>query len=393
MAGATPEEVIRVVDTFRTTGRSFLIPPEEVELSESSVLDISHESFMRVWKRLKNWVDDEARSAQIYRRLAETAVLHEAGQAGYLQDPELTVGLTWRQVVQPNEVWAERYSPEFEETMAFLDASAGEKELVRRRKNRVLYSFIGSLIMLSGLAIGAAGFAFVQLGRAEEQKVLANERGDELEEQGDDLKEALGKAKEARREADSKRSEAEAAKQEAEEASTEAQERKQEADQAQQAEDEQRQLAETALVRAEEGEVEAQRQADIARDQTLIAEENAAQARIATARAEQATEKAKIQALNSDIQAKALTVENLMASNLNFKALLTALEIVQEINQLERQDFRQTMAAAKAQKKFPVNPVSDADGSDSLILSNIRLQAVSVLREAYYLSGYLEKIP
>ena len=391
VAGATPEEVIRVVDTFRTTGRSFLIPPEEVELSESSVLDISHESFMRVWKRLKNWVDDEARSAQIYRRLAETAVLHEAGQAGYLQDPELTVGLTWRQVVKPNEVWAERYSPEFEQTIAFLDASAGEKELVRRRKNRVLYGFIGSLLMLSGVAMGAAGYAYVQWEEAKKQTELANTRGneieqrrEELEERGEELKDALGKAELAREEADSKRSEAE-------EASTEAQERKQEAEQARQAEVEQRQIAETALVRAEEGEAEAQRQADIAREQTGIAEKNAAQARSASTRAEQEKQKAEIQALNSEIQSEALTIENLIASNLNFKAMLTALELGQNIS-IKQQESKSTVSQLllliKAQDKFISTTSNNLKSS---ILPSRRLQAISVLREAYYLPGYLER--
>ncbi|MBT9316331.1 WD40 repeat domain-containing protein [Leptothoe spongobia] len=395
VAGATPEEVIRVVDTFRATGRSFLIPPEGVELGEASVLDISHESFMRVWRRLKDWVDDEAQSAQIYRRLAETAALHEAGQAGYLQDPELTVGLTWRQVVQPNEVWAGRYAPEFEETMAFLDASAGDKELVQRRKNRVLYSFIGSLLMLSGVAMGAAGYAYVQWGvaneqteLAKEQTELANDRGDELEKRGKDLEDALGHAELARKEADSKRSEAVEAKKKAETANTEAQKRKQEAEQAQEAEAEQRQLAETAVVRAEEGEAEAQRQTNIARDQTKLAEENAIQAQRATARAEQEQQKAKIQALNSDIQAEALTVENLMASNLNFKALLTALELGQEIKQRESiSSVGQILLTMKSHGKLVSAVSSDLKSS---ILPSRRLQAISVLREAYYAPDYLE---
>ena len=384
VAGASPEDVIRVVDTFRATGRSFLIPPEGVELSDDSVLDISHESFMRVWKRLKDWVDDEARSAQIYRRLAETAVLHEAGQAGYLQDPELTVGLTWRQVVQPNEVWAERYSPEFEQTMAFLDASAGEKELVRRRKNRVLYSFIGSLIVLSGLAFSAAGFAYFQWEEALEQKQavekqrnLANEQSRKLAKQSVDLTDALYDAREARTEADNRRAEAETAQEEAENA--------------QQVAVEQRKLAETALIRAEEGETEAQRQADIAREQTGIAEENAVQARSATAIAEQATKKAEIQALNSDIQAEALTIENMMASNLNFKAMLAALELVQEIQQWgEPQGFTGQVANNKVRDKAQ-GKTSLAYRQDNLILPSRRLQATSVLREAYYSPGYLKR--
>ena len=51
---------------------------------------------MRVWERLKMWADEEARSAQRYRRLSDTAAHHAAGKAGLLRDPELQLSLDWR---------------------------------------------------------------------------------------------------------------------------------------------------------------------------------------------------------------------------------------------------------------------------------------------------------
>src|SRR3712207_8099926 len=48
-----------------------------VHLNGDSLIDISHESLIRNWARLKAWVDEESRSARIYRRLAETAVLYQ----------------------------------------------------------------------------------------------------------------------------------------------------------------------------------------------------------------------------------------------------------------------------------------------------------------------------
>ncbi|MGJ3252660.1 MAG: hypothetical protein ACFE0J_16250, partial [Elainellaceae cyanobacterium] len=109
VAGATPAEVIAVANAFRGAGKSFLMPPVKQTLNEQTLLDISHESLMRVWQRLDDWVDEEGRSAQIYRRLAETASMHEQGRAGYLRDPELGIALNWREENQPNEAWAERY--------------------------------------------------------------------------------------------------------------------------------------------------------------------------------------------------------------------------------------------------------------------------------------------
>ena len=41
-----------MIDRFRVPGRSFLMPPADVELDDRSIIDLSHESLMRVWTRL-----------------------------------------------------------------------------------------------------------------------------------------------------------------------------------------------------------------------------------------------------------------------------------------------------------------------------------------------------
>jgi WD40 repeat protein/energy-coupling factor transporter ATP-binding protein EcfA2 len=124
LADATLAEVTQVIDVFRRPSRSFLMPPHEETLEAETVIDISHESLMRVWERLKTWADQEAQSAQIYCRLAETSVLHGASQAGLWQDPDLQFALQWQDQNQPNEVWARRYHPEFTNAMGFLKKSS-----------------------------------------------------------------------------------------------------------------------------------------------------------------------------------------------------------------------------------------------------------------------------
>jgi hypothetical protein len=96
ITGASTAEVIRVIDVFRGGGRSFLMPPIETELNADSVIDISHESLIRNWQRLKEWVNQEAQSVRVYRRVAETAVLHREGGEGLLQEPALSFALDWR---------------------------------------------------------------------------------------------------------------------------------------------------------------------------------------------------------------------------------------------------------------------------------------------------------
>ena len=87
------EELQLVLEAFRKAGRTFLMPPPGTELKPDTVVDLSHESLMRVWSRMKAWVEEEARSARIYRRLAQTAALWQEGDASPYRDPDLQVAL------------------------------------------------------------------------------------------------------------------------------------------------------------------------------------------------------------------------------------------------------------------------------------------------------------
>ena len=136
LTGASQAEVISVIDVFRRPGRSFLMPPADVELHGSSVIDISHESLMRIWTRLIQWVDEEARSAQTYLRISRAALQHQEGQAGLLRDPELQLALNWREEARPTVTWAERYDPAFERALLFLEESERQRNLEIAEKER-----------------------------------------------------------------------------------------------------------------------------------------------------------------------------------------------------------------------------------------------------------------
>ncbi len=123
MTGATSAQLVAVIDVFRKPSRSFLMPPISEALGPDSVIDISHESLMRVWLRLKAWADDEAHSARIYRRLRETALEHEQGHASLWRDPDLRLMLDWRTKNTPTEPWAAMYGGAFDTAMQFLDLS------------------------------------------------------------------------------------------------------------------------------------------------------------------------------------------------------------------------------------------------------------------------------
>lgn len=154
LTAATPAEVTQVIDVFRKPSRSFLMPPAEDKLEPKTVIDISHESLMRVWERLKIWADQEAQSAHIYSRLAETAVLHGEGKAGLWDDPDLQVALDWQENNRPNKDWAQRYDPGFDGAIAFLQKSkeAGDAEVAEREFGRKMRTVRTAIIALVGVA-------------------------------------------------------------------------------------------------------------------------------------------------------------------------------------------------------------------------------------------------
>ncbi|KYC34624.1 hypothetical protein WA1_51500 [Scytonema hofmannii PCC 7110] len=182
VAEAESAEVINIVEQFRAPGCSFLMPPVGTRLNGNSVLDISHESLMRGWQQLEDWVESESQGSQIYRRLAETAILYREGRAGLWRDPELTIAMKWLEKNRPNAAWAKRYNPEFEQAMNFLkestvarDREIAEKEKVRhqaeaiKRQRLIIVSVGAGFLIATVLSI----FAFNQHRQSEKSEIEA----------------------------------------------------------------------------------------------------------------------------------------------------------------------------------------------------------------------------
>ena len=89
---------------------------------------------MRGWQRLRMWVEDEAQSARIFRRLLDTARLWSDGKAGLFRDPDLQIAVCWREQEAPNAEWAEQYGGDFETAIGFLETSNAETEAERHAR-------------------------------------------------------------------------------------------------------------------------------------------------------------------------------------------------------------------------------------------------------------------
>ncbi len=134
IANTTPQDVIEVVEHFRLPGRSFLAPPPPHVLTEETVIDISHESLMRIWDKLIVWVSEEYEAVQMYKRLADSAEKYQLGETGLWRPPDLLLALSWREKQKPTLTWARRHNPAFERTMVYLETSAREFKLEEENK-------------------------------------------------------------------------------------------------------------------------------------------------------------------------------------------------------------------------------------------------------------------
>jgi hypothetical protein len=119
---AAPAEVEEVVERFREDNRSFLVPSEPAPDGDR-LIDISHESLIRRWDKLRRWVDMESRSRDHYLRLASDAERHERGEADLLTGVSLQGAQKWWAERQPNEPWARRYHKRITPVEKFLEKS------------------------------------------------------------------------------------------------------------------------------------------------------------------------------------------------------------------------------------------------------------------------------
>jgi hypothetical protein len=180
IADVSEADVVSVIEKFREPGRSLLTPSHGIELDSKSMIDISHESLMRIWVRLKNWVDDESEAVQMYLRLAEAASNIRLAKPVYGGRPIYNLALNWQAKHKPTLVWGQRYHPAFERTLIFLEYSKKEfdteqriKELEQKRKLTTRANHCVVFGTLSGIALIAFVYAFVQQAEAKRQAELA----------------------------------------------------------------------------------------------------------------------------------------------------------------------------------------------------------------------------
>ncbi len=183
LADASEKEVVSVVDHFRRSGRSFLMPGPNIPLGSDSSVELSHESMMRIWNRLSGWVDEEYESAGTYKRISEAAAMYQIGKTGLWRPPDLQLALNWQKKQKPTRTWAQRYDIAFERAIVFLDTSRityeaelKNQEMLQRRRLR--RARVVSIILASAFIVALFLFFYglTQQIKAEQQAVKATQQ-------------------------------------------------------------------------------------------------------------------------------------------------------------------------------------------------------------------------
>ncbi|TAG56707.1 MAG: hypothetical protein EAZ27_04395 [Cytophagales bacterium] len=180
IANCSEDEIIEIVEVFRKPGRSLLMPAVGTKLKQDSIIDISHESLMRIWVRLKNWVDEEGQAVEMYLRLSDASAKYQTGKAGMWRPPDLQLALNWQEKNNPTLVWGQRYNPAYERTMVFLETSKKAfeteqkvKEEMQRKRLRQSKRIAIFMSILAIFAIVALVFSYIQKLEADKQTEMA----------------------------------------------------------------------------------------------------------------------------------------------------------------------------------------------------------------------------
>ena len=166
ISGADRGTILKIIERFRGDGRSFLILTDD----DDPLIDISHESLIRLWERMRVWVQTEDESREMYRRVADAArTYHKHGQnRGLLWSrTQLQLALNWKRERKPNRQWAERYDADFDPAMEFLAKSRSAES---RRKRLSWLEISIAFSMLFGLL-----FVWQQQKAAKQQEQKLNQ--------------------------------------------------------------------------------------------------------------------------------------------------------------------------------------------------------------------------
>jgi hypothetical protein len=148
LCGAETDEergaVNAAINLFRQPGVAFL-NLQQAELLPISLVDITHESLIRQWKRLRVWADQEKKMADQLR------ALEVRSKGSPLTGRDLDEARRWLRVRNPTPEWSAHYGVDLETVEEYIKRSIREEERLIRREKRRRLSTVGLILCVIAL--------------------------------------------------------------------------------------------------------------------------------------------------------------------------------------------------------------------------------------------------
>jgi hypothetical protein len=191
----TTEMVRDVLNIYREQG-NFLKPfvtndPGTLKLSKNTVLDITHESLIRTWDKLKQWVDEEAENWNNYldfKKQVDRWLKNGRKKTYLLGKGPLAFFESWFNMTRPNKFWLMKYDERninSEEKLkdSEKDIKNAEEFLIRSKNvfKRKKYWTYGTMTFSVLWALFWLGYLYVnQKEKAEAEKKKADKLATEV---------------------------------------------------------------------------------------------------------------------------------------------------------------------------------------------------------------------
>jgi hypothetical protein len=170
VSGGEHDKVITVIESFRKEGVNFLTPPFPEPLEDHTDIDISHETLIRKWKHLKDWIQEEDEDKRKLNKLIEREEEYKSDPSNFLRGSLLVNYLNWqkyKEAKKPATIsWSSIYTSRFSELIDFIDTCVKEKENLelqeQKRKKRFRNVMIAAITFAATSVIGLSSAALYQ---------------------------------------------------------------------------------------------------------------------------------------------------------------------------------------------------------------------------------------
>jgi WD40 repeat protein/energy-coupling factor transporter ATP-binding protein EcfA2 len=163
LADCRAAELERVVSVFSDPSVSFL-DRRPLANGAGELIDVSHESLIRQWDKLRGWVDEEAEKVQKFGELAAAArqwQRHARSPSFLKRGAELGVWRQWWRSQRPTREWAERYK--IDRADGLPEPVALSKDYLAKSYTRAVRQWAGGVAVAVGVACLIPAYVFIKI--------------------------------------------------------------------------------------------------------------------------------------------------------------------------------------------------------------------------------------